>query len=288
MSYSLYLIKCVFTCSIFVYSNTKIFECFRCFWKVFCFYKNWKISKTMLPCFSDSVAGHPSCMLQPRARGLVLATYSLVKGPVARGTQRFSQLKSRLPREWDFQSRKTLSKFFQISRLQVFWRVTLATCVSREKRVFCISKTVFKKFSIFPSNFCDYLLSSPFLSQLKLTPTLLKLHFCIISSLIFKKKVWVFSVSLDFFMFWELFSFFWVVTVVWDILCSNMFLLRLLGICLSGVFMVCFPVVIYWSTLYCDNIRSLLTHEHSLSFSRHSHPVVRVFFIIHMLTLTHC
>ena len=81
---------------------------------------------------------------------------------------------------------------------------------------------------------------------------------------------------------------FWVVTVVWDILCSNMFLLRLLGICLSGVFIVCFPVVIYWSTLYCDNIGSLMTHEHSLSFSGHSHPVVRVFFIIHMLTLTHC
>ena len=82
--------------------------------------------------------------------------------------------------------------------------------------------------------------------------------------------------------------FFWVVTVVWDILCSNMFLLRLLGICLSRVFIVCFSVVIYWSTLYCDNIRSLLTHEHSLSFSEHSHPVVRVFFIIHILTLTHC
>ena len=51
----LYLLKCIFTCSIFVDSNKKnIFECFRCFWKVLCFYKNWKISKTMLACFGDS------------------------------------------------------------------------------------------------------------------------------------------------------------------------------------------------------------------------------------------
>ena len=38
--------KCVFTCSIFVNSNTKRFlSVFRCFWKVFCL-KNLKISKT--------------------------------------------------------------------------------------------------------------------------------------------------------------------------------------------------------------------------------------------------
>ena len=109
------------------FKHKKIFECFRCFWKVFRFYKNWKISKTMLPCFGDSVAGHPSRMLQSRARRLVLATCSQVKGPIARGTQRFSRLSSRLPREWDFQSRKTLSKFFQIFRLELFWQVTLAT-----------------------------------------------------------------------------------------------------------------------------------------------------------------
>ena len=133
MSYSfvwLYLIKCVFTfhmLNLCWFKHKKIFECFRCFWKVFYFYKNWKISKTVLPCFGDSVAGHLSRMLQPWARGLVLATCSRVKGPIARGTQRFSRLSSRLPREWDFQSQKTLSKFFQIFRLEVFWGVTLAT-----------------------------------------------------------------------------------------------------------------------------------------------------------------
>ena len=102
MSYSfvwLYLIKCVFTCSIFVDSNTKRFlECFRCFWKIFWFYKNWKISKTVFPYFSDLVAGHPSRMLQSWARRLILTTCSRVKGPVTRGTHRFLRLSSRLPR----------------------------------------------------------------------------------------------------------------------------------------------------------------------------------------------
>ena len=76
----------------------------------------------------------------------------------------------------------------------------LATCFSHKKHVFCVSRTIFKTISIFPSNLCDcsLSLSSPFLSQLKLTQTLLKLHFCITSSPIFKKKVWVFSVSLHF------------------------------------------------------------------------------------------
>ena len=69
--------------------------------------------------------------------------------------------------------------------LWVFWWLALATCFNREKRVFCVSKTVFKNFLIFPSTFCDCSLSSLFLSQLKLTQTLCvtlyKLHFCIFS-----------------------------------------------------------------------------------------------------------
>ena len=94
----LYLLKCVFTCSIFVDSNTKIFlSVLGIFGKYFVFTKTEKFQKTVLPCFSDSVAGHPSRMLQPWARVLILATCSQVKGPVARGTQRFSWLSSRLP-----------------------------------------------------------------------------------------------------------------------------------------------------------------------------------------------
>ena len=101
MSYSfvwLYLLKYVFhMLNLCWFKHKKIFECFRCFWKVLCFYKNWKFSKTVLPSFGDSVMGHPSRMLQTRACVLIFATCSWVKGPVVRGTQRFSQLSSRLP-----------------------------------------------------------------------------------------------------------------------------------------------------------------------------------------------
>ena len=105
----------------------KIFECFNCFWKVFFFSQKQKISKTVFPCFGDSVAGQSSRMPQSRARGSILATCLWVEGPVVRGTQRFSRLSSRLPHEWDFQSRKTLSKFFKSFGLKCFggwfWRL---------------------------------------------------------------------------------------------------------------------------------------------------------------------
>ena len=50
-----------------------------------------------------------------------------MEGLVARGTQRFSRLRSRLSREWNFQSRKTLRKFFKRFFFQVFWQLALAT-----------------------------------------------------------------------------------------------------------------------------------------------------------------
>ena len=106
------------------FKHKNIFKCIR---KVFCFYKNWKFSKIVLPCFGDSVAVYLSRMPQSRARGSILATCSRVEGLVSRGKQRFSWLSSWFSCEWDFQSRKTLSKFFQNFWLEVFWRVTLAT-----------------------------------------------------------------------------------------------------------------------------------------------------------------
>ena len=95
----LYLIKYVFTCSIFVDSNTKRFlSVLGVFGKYFVFTKTEKFQKTVLPCFGNSVTGHPSRMPQPRACVLILVTYSWVNGPVARGTLKFSRLSSRLPR----------------------------------------------------------------------------------------------------------------------------------------------------------------------------------------------
>ena len=93
----LYLIRCVFTCSIFFDSNTKRFlSVLGVFGKYFVFTKSEKFQKTMLPCFGDSIMSHSSCMLQPWAHGLILVTCSRVEGLVSRGTQRFSRLSSRL------------------------------------------------------------------------------------------------------------------------------------------------------------------------------------------------
>ena len=47
----LYLIKCVFTCSIFVNQTQKDLWIFSCFWKVFCFYKNYQIFKNSVALF---------------------------------------------------------------------------------------------------------------------------------------------------------------------------------------------------------------------------------------------
>ena len=136
----LYLMKCVFTCSIFVNSSTKrFFECFRCFWKVFCL-KNLKFSKIQF------------C--------LVLAAQSRVC-QVASLSRVFSGHFWRLVREWKVQSRgllrdfrgsardslagrpssreKHLENFFIFLSLSVLaaWSGDfLATLFSRENRVF--------------------------------------------------------------------------------------------------------------------------------------------------------
>ena len=109
--------------------HEKIFECFSCFWKVSCFYKNVKNFKNSVALFWRLSPGWSSCMSQSWAhieifRGslagqcpsrekyleyfskfgflMFLATQSgdlLVGGRSSReGTQRFSRLTSRLPR----------------------------------------------------------------------------------------------------------------------------------------------------------------------------------------------
>ena len=96
MSYSfmwLYLIKCVFTCSILVDQTQKVFECFSCFWKVFCFCKNVKNFKNIVALFWQLSCG----LIQSHV-------------PVASPHKDFSRLTSKLMP----QSRKILRIFFKI------------------------------------------------------------------------------------------------------------------------------------------------------------------------------
>ena len=128
------------------WSNSKRFlSVLVVFGKSFIFAKMSKISKTMLPCFGNSVTGWSSCMSQLRALTeifrsslagqcpyhekyleyfskfgflMFLATQSgdlFVGGRSSRKrTQRSSRLTSRLSREWNIQLWKTLRKFFKI------------------------------------------------------------------------------------------------------------------------------------------------------------------------------
>ena len=162
----LYLLKCVFTCSIFVDSNTKIFlSVLGVFGKYFVFTKTEKLQKQCCP------------VLATQSRVIQVACYSC----------ELACWFWQLVREWKVQSwgehkdfhglahdslasrpssrEKHLEKFFTILTLSVLAACPgdlLATHPSREKRGFCVSKTVFKTIFNFPSIFCDYSLSSLF------------------------------------------------------------------------------------------------------------------------------
>ena len=62
------------------------------------FEKSENFKNPVLPCFGGSVAGMSSREPQSRLRGSFLAICLRVEGLVARVTQRFSQLSSRLSR----------------------------------------------------------------------------------------------------------------------------------------------------------------------------------------------
>ena len=103
------------------------------------------------------------------------------------------------PSRVDLPIAKNTKKFFSQFYLWVFWRLALATCFSREKCVFCISKIVFKTFSVFFSLKFLWLFTVFPISfstetdpNTPLTPFLH--HF--LSNL--QEKVWVFSISLHF------------------------------------------------------------------------------------------
>ena len=106
------------------------------------FLQKLKISttkKTVLPCFGNSIAGHPSSM--PQSRGI----YRDFSGSACDSLA--SETSSR---------EKHLENFSKLLAWSVLAGVSgnyLATYLSREKRVFCIVRVVFKIFFSFPLNF---------------------------------------------------------------------------------------------------------------------------------------
>ena len=181
----LYLIKCAYTCLVFVDSNIKRFlSVLVVFGKYFVFTKNWKFQKQCCP---------------------VLATQSQVR-QVTCHNREFTGQFWQYVRKWKVQSwgvhrefrgstrdsltgrpsshEKHLENFSQFC-LWVFWRLDLMTCwrLTPVAKNECLAKTglVFKYFQFSLKLF----MTIHFLSQLNLTQTLrvtlYKLHFCTFS-----------------------------------------------------------------------------------------------------------
>ena len=162
---------------------------------------------------------------------------------------------------------ENFSQFCLLSVLAASPNDLLATHFSREKRVFCVSKTIFKTFSVFSLKFLWLFTIFPISLSIESNPNtschtsqspFLHHSFSNLQEkgIGFLYLTWFYSCFENNFVFVGLSL--WI-----EIYCAYMFLLRLLGIYLSSVFIVCFPVVIYWYTLYFDNIGSLMTHDHS-------------------------
>ena len=87
-------IKCVFTCSIFVDQTQKDFECFSCFWKVFCFFaKLSKFSKKKQCCPVLATQSRVDPVACPSHESLqkIFATHWRVNVPVMKNTQNIFQ-----------------------------------------------------------------------------------------------------------------------------------------------------------------------------------------------------
>ena len=118
---------------------------------------------------------------------------------------------------------KHLANFFKSFGLKCFGVCPGDLSQSRKMRVLCFEDSFLKTFSIFPSNFCDCSLSSPFLS-LKHSVSHFKKHSFLhhfFSNL--QEKGMGFLYLTSFFMFWGCFSWFCecvVAIMLWKISCS--------------------------------------------------------------------
>ena len=246
----LYLIKCVFTYSIFVDSNTKRFlSVLVVFGKYFVLQKLKISKKTVLSYFGDSIASKSSHMPQSQDHESVLATCSRVDLKI-----------SVYPSRETSSHEKHLENFSKLLVWSVLVGVSsnyLVTYLSLEKRVFCTVRAVFKIFFSFPSNFmwlftfslnCSY----PNTSCHSLRTPLL-LHFFSKSSR--KGMGLLFLTSFSCFEYYFL-AFLSCYCILSHIVFER-FTLRVLGM-VSCVWCWFHLVSYYWS--HCANICSVLWH----------------------------
>ena len=175
-------------------------------------------------------------------------------------------------------SEKHLANFFKTLGLKCFGRCLgdwLATCLSRKKRVFCVLKTVFKLFFSFSLEFLWLFTVFPISLSTKTDPNTPChppqtpfLHHLFSNlqekSMGFLCLTWFFHVLRIIFLIFEL-SLWFEIYCVRTCFCLDCWV----SVCL--VSSLCVFRWLYTNLLYIvTNIGSLMTHEHSLSFSGHS------------------
>ena len=159
----LYLIKYVSHTQFLLIKHKNIFECFNCFWKVFCFCKNfknsvalfWRLgcgsikSRAYIEVFGNSLVGQrPSYEKDLEKFSKILSvssSHDSVGNLFASGSsscdviQKFLRPPSRLPHGCAFQSQKTLRKFFKNFVSKVFggltWRLVRDLILSQKTHV---------------------------------------------------------------------------------------------------------------------------------------------------------
>ena len=194
------------------FKHKKIFECFSYFWKVFCFYKNWKFQKQYCPvlatqsrvrqvaCHSRELAGQ----FWRHVRKWKVQSWGVHKE--FRGSVRDSLVGRPSSRE------KHLEIIFHNFDFECFgdlpWWLVGNSPQSRKTRVWQKMGQFLKTFSVFPWTFYDYsisLLTETHPNTLCHTPQTPFLHhfFSYI-----QEKCMGFLCLTSFFMFWVCFSWF--------------------------------------------------------------------------------
>ena len=145
---------CLHMLSLCWFKHKNIFECFSCFWKVFCFYKNWKFKKQCCPILATQLRVR---QVVCHSRDLAAQFWWLVRKWKVQswGVQREFRGSAHNSLASRHSSRKKHLENFSQFCLWVFSRLDLATCwrLTSVVKIACLAKTG----SVFPRTFCDWM-----------------------------------------------------------------------------------------------------------------------------------
>ena len=178
------------------FKHKNIFECFRCFWKVLCFYKNWKISKNSVALFWQLSRGSSKSHDTAASSHVDFGDLFASERASREGYTKIFAAQLTTPSRVNLPIAKNTSKFFSQFCLWVFWQLALATCwrLTPIAKNVCLAKSgsVFKNPFSFSSNFLWlFTFSLNWISSKHSVSLSTNSIFALFHLQIFKKKVWV-------------------------------------------------------------------------------------------------